>query len=121
MQGVEETRCGNDGGAMLIIVKDRDAHAFPQLRLHIEALRRLDVLKVDAAKGRLQRSDDAHQLVRIVLGDLQIEDVDAGELLEQATFALHHRLAGQRADIAEPEHRCAVGDHGDQVAARGQP
>ena len=50
---------------------------------------------------------------------LDVEHVDAGELLEQDRLALHHRLAGQRADVAEAEHRGAVGDHRDQIAPRG--
>ena len=47
---------------------------------------------------------------RILRVDLEVEDVDVGELLEQAGLALHHRLAGERADVAEAEHRGAVGD-----------
>ena len=58
--------------------------------------------------------------VRIVFGKLDVEDVDAGEFLEEAALALHHRLAGERADVAEAEHRGAVGDDGDEVAARRQ-
>ena len=50
---------------------------------------------------------------------LDVEHVDAGEFLEEDGLALHHRLAGERADIAEPEHGGAVGDDRDQVAARG--
>ena len=53
------------------------------------------------------------------LGELDVEHVDAGELLEQAALAFHHRLAGERADVAQAQHRGAVGDHADQVAARG--
>ena len=49
------------------------------------------------------------------LVDLDVEHVDAGELLEQHRLALHHRLAGERADGAEAEHRGAVGQHGDEV------
>ena len=59
-------------------------------------------------------------LVDVVGVDLDVEDVDAGEFLEQDRLALHHRLGGQRADGAEAEHGGAVGDDGDQVAARGQ-
>ena len=58
-------------------------------------------------------------LRRVLRVDLEVEDVDVGELLEQAGLALHHRLAGERADVAQPQHRGAVGDHRDQVAARG--
>ena len=43
--------------------------------------------------------------------------VDAAELLEQQRLALHHRQRGERAEVAEPEHRGAVGDDGDDVAS----
>ncbi len=51
--------------------------------------------------------------------DLDVEDVDAGEFLEQDRLALHHRLGRQRADIAEAEHGRAVGDDADEVGAAG--
>jgi len=85
--------------------------------LDVEALRRLDVFQVDATEGRLQRLDDAHNLVGIGGVDLDVEDVYVGEALKKQTLALHHRLAGQGADVAQAQHRRAVGDHGDQVAA----
>ena len=75
-----------------------------QPRLDLEAFRRLDVLEIDAAEGRLQRRDDVDDAVDLVGVDLDVEHVDAGEFLEQDRLALHHRLAGERADIAEPEH-----------------
>ena len=52
--------------------------------------------------------------------DLDIEHVDAGEFLEQDGLALHHRLGGERADIAETEHGGAVGDHADEILPGGQ-
>ena len=71
------------------------------------------------AEGRLERGDDVDQLLRIALVELDVEAVDAGELLEQHRLAFHHRLGGERADGAQAEHRGAVGHHGDQVGARG--
>ena len=112
-------RADDDGGAVLVVVEDRDLHALAQLALDVEALRRLDVFEVDAAERRLERGDDVDQLVRVGLVDLDVEHVDAGELLEQHALAFHHRLRRQRADIAQAQHRGAVGDHADQVAARG--
>ena len=38
--------------------------------------------------------------------------------LKRSAFALHHRLGGVGPDVAEPEHRGAVGDDRDQIAAR---
>ena len=96
-----------------------NAHAPAQLGLDGEAFGRLDVLQVDRAEGRLQRGDDIAEARRVVGIDLDVEHVDAGELLEQDGLALHHRLAGERADVAEAQHRGAVGDHRHQVAARG--
>ena len=53
------------------------------------------------------------------LRHLDVEDVDAGEFLEQNRLAFHHRLGRQRADRAEAQHGRAVGEHRDQVLARG--
>jgi hypothetical protein len=105
---------------VLVVVEHRDLHALAQLAFDIEAVGRLDVFEVDAAKGGLQRGDDVHQLVEVVLlVDLDVEHVDAGELLEQHALAFHHRLARQRADVAQAQHGRAVGDHRHQVAAAG--
>jgi hypothetical protein len=118
-QPVEQGGRTDDGGAVLVVVEDRDVHALAQLLLDVEALGRLDVFQVDAAQRGLQRRDDVDQLVGVTLGQFDVEHIDAGELLEQAALAFHHRLAGQRADVAQPQHRRAVGDHGHQVAAAG--
>src|ERR1700733_11007350 len=46
-----------------------------------------DVLEVDGAEGGLQARDDLHQLVRVLLIDLDIEDVDVGEFFEEDRLA----------------------------------
>src|SRR5262249_28433027 len=91
-----------------------------QLTLDDEALRRLDVLEVDAAEGRLEARDDVDELVRVALVHLDVEDVDPGELLEEHALAFHHRLRRQWPDRAEPQHRGPVRDDGHEVAAGGQ-
>ena len=105
---------------MLVVVEDRDLHPLAQLLLDVEALGRLDVLEVDAAESGLQRSDHVDQLVCIGFVDLKVEHVDAGKLLEQHGLAFHHRLGGQRADVAEAEHRGTVGNDTNQIAAGSQ-
>jgi hypothetical protein len=45
--------------------------------------------------------------------------VDAREVLEEHRLALHDRHRGAGADVAEAEHRGAVRDDGDRVAAAG--
>ena len=110
---------GDDGGAVLIVVEDRDLHGLPQLLFDVEALRRLDVLQVDAAEGGLQHLAGADDFLGIFGGQLDIEDVDIGEALEQHALAFHDRLAGQGADVAQAQHRRAVAHHRHQVALGG--
>ena len=115
--GVGHRGGDDDRRAVLVVVENRDLHALAQGALDLEALGRLDVLEVDAAEGRLQRRDHLDQLLRVFGVDLDVEDVDAGEALEEHGLALHHRLRGERADVAEPEHGGAVREHGDEVLA----
>ena len=104
---------------MLVVMEHRDLHAFAQLALDGEAFRGLDVFEVDAAEGGFQAGNDLDQLVRVGLVDFDVEDIQAGELLEQYRLAFHHRLGGERADVAQTQHGGAVGDHAHEVAARG--
>jgi hypothetical protein len=119
LEAVDDRSTDDDRRAVLVIVEHRNPHAFAQLALHIEALGRLDVFQVDAAEGRLERGDHLDQLVGVELVDFDVEHVDAGELLEQHRLAFHHRLGRKRTDIAEAEHRGAVGDDADQIATCG--
>ena len=115
---VEQAGARDDRGAVLIVVKHGDSHPLAELLLDLEARRRRDVLEVDPAERRLECGDDVAELVDVLLGDLEIEDIDVGELLEQARLALHHRLAGGGPDVAEAEDGGAVRDHRDEIAAR---
>ena len=117
VQRVDQAGGRDDRGAVLVVVEDRDVHQLAQPLLDDEALRRLDVLEVDAAEGRPEVAHAVDELVDVLGVDLEVDAVDVGEALEQDGLALHHRLAGQRADVAQAEHRGAVGDHRDQVAA----
>ncbi len=105
---------------MLVVMEHRDVHALAQLGLDVKTLRRLDVLKVDAAQRGLHGGDDVDQLVGVALGQFDVKHVDAGEFLEQAALAFHHRLGRQRADVAQAQDGRAVGDHPHEVAARGE-
>ena len=110
----------DDRRAVLVVVEHRDREPLAQLLLDVEALRRLDVFEVDAAEGGFQRGHDLDQLLLVVLGQLDVEDVDAGEFLEQDALAFHDRLGGQGADGAQAQHGGAVGHHRHQVGARGE-
>ena len=120
MQPIEDCSTDDDGGTVLIVMENRNLHPFAQFFLDVEALRRLDVFKIDTAESRLQRGDDFDQHVRIALLDFDVEHVNIGELLEQHALAFHHRLGCQRADRAKAKHGGAIGDDADQIGARSQ-
>ncbi len=104
---------------MLIVVEYRNLQPAAQPLLDVEALGRLDVFEIEAAKRGLEAGDNVHQLVRIALIDFDVENIDAGELLEQHTLAFHHRLGCQRSNCSQSQHGGAVGDHADQIAPCG--
>ena len=56
VQRVDQAGRRDDGGAVLVVVEDRDVHQLAQALLDDEAFRRLDVLEVDAAEGRARGS-----------------------------------------------------------------
>jgi hypothetical protein len=104
---VENAGRDDDGGAVLVIMEDRNVHDLAQLLFDLEAFGRLDVFQIDAAKGRLKRRNHADHAVHVRCVDLDIEDIDACEFLEQDRLALHHRLGGERTDVAKArEPRC---------------
>ena len=55
--------------------------------------------------------------VRILGVDAERERVHVRKLFKQHAFALHHRHAGLRADIAQAQHRRAVCDDGYRIPA----
>ena len=120
LERVDDRRRDDNRRAMLIVVEYRNAHAGLGLLLDLETFRTLDVLEIDAAERRLERDDDVDELVDVQFRDLNVEHVDAGEFLEQDRLAFHHRLGRERSDRSKAEHGRSVGQHRDEILARGQ-
>ena len=116
VQRVDQAGGGDDRGAVLVVMEDRDVHQLAQALLDDEAFRRLDVFQVDAAEGRAEEAHAVDELVDVLGVDLEVDAIDVGEALEQDGLAFHHRLRGQRAEIAQAQHGGAVGDHRDEIA-----
>jgi hypothetical protein len=116
---VDQPRRGDDCSAVLVVVKDRDVHPLTQSLFNDEAGRSRNVLEVDPAKGRLEQLHRVDEPLRVLGRDFDVDCVDVGEAFEEHRFAFHHRLGGERAQIAEAEDRRAVGDHSDEVALAG--
>ena len=119
VQGVDQPGGGDDRGAVLVVMKDRDVEQFAQPLLDDEAFRRLDVFEIDAAKSRVQIAHAIDKGVDVARVDFEIDRIDIGKALEQRRLAFHDRLCRERPKIAETEHRGAVRDHGDEIALRG--
>ena len=83
LERVEQRGAGDDRRAVLVVVEDGDLHRLPQRLLDVEAVGRLDVLEVDAADGGLEELAELDDVVGDLGADLEIEDVDVGELLEE--------------------------------------
>ena len=119
MRGVDEAGGGDDGGAVLVVVEDRDVHQLAQALLDDEALGRLDVLQIDPAEGGAEEAHRVDELVRVLGVDAEVHAVDIGEALEEGDLAFHHRLGGERAEVAQAQHRRAVRDHRHEIALGG--
>ncbi len=119
VKGVDQAGRGDDRRAVLIVVEHRDVHQLAQALLDDEAAGRPDVLEIDPAEGRAEQAHAVDEGVDVLGVDLEVDRVDVGEALEQDRFALHHRLGGERAEIAEAEHRRAVRDHRHEIALGG--
>ena len=119
VERVEQAGRRDDRGAVLVVVEHRDVEQLAQPLLDDEALRRLDVLEVDAAPAFAEQLHAIDDLVGVLGRDFEVDGVDVGEALEQHRLAFHHGLGGQRAAVAEPEDGGAVGDDGDEVAFDG--
>jgi hypothetical protein len=113
---VDQAGRGDDRGAVLVVVEHRHVDQLPEALLDHEALGRLDVLEVDPAEAARQQPHAVDERVDVARVDLQVDRVDVGEPLEEDRLALHHRLGGQGAQVAQPQHGRAVRDHGHQVA-----
>ncbi len=102
MQRIHQAGGGDDRGAVLVVMEDRDVEQFAQALLDDEAFRRLDVLEIDAAPAlaeQLHAIDESRPGSSD--GDFEIDGIDVGKALEQHRLAFHHRLGRERAAIAE--------------------
>ena len=119
LEGVDEAGEGDAGGALLVVVPDRDLALLAQRVEDAEALGLGDVFEVHAAEPGLHELDELDELVRVLGVDHERKAVDAAEVLVEQALALHHRQAGLGADVAHAEHARAVGDDGHRVPLVG--
>ena len=93
---------------------------FLQPALDFKAARRGDVFEIDAAERAGNQADCLHDFIHILGADANRERIHTGKRLEQRTFALHHRHARFRPDIAQTKNCGSIRNNGDQIRASGQ-
>ena len=116
LKGIQQSGTRNNRRPVLVVVHHRNVAFRLQCLLNLEAFRRLDVLKVDSTERRSKRLHYFYEFFRILLVDLYVKTVKPGKNFKQQRFSLHHRLSRLRTDIAQAEHRRAVGNHCYKVA-----
>ncbi len=104
---------------MLVVVHHGDVHFGFEACFDFKAFGGFDVFEIDAAECRAEGLDDGDEFFGVFLVDFDVVAVESGENLEEQSLTLHDRFAGQRADVAEAEHGCAVGYYGHKVAFVG--
>ena len=104
---------------MLVVVHHRYVKALLQPFLNVKAFGCLDVFKVDASESGRYALYGLAEFLRVFLGHLDVEHVDAAVYLEQQALALHHRLSAYGPYVAEAQHGGAVAYHGHKVALVG--
>ena len=103
---------------MLVVMEHGNVEGFLQLVFDVKALRRLDVLKVDAAIGGGDQLADLHDVFDFLARDADGDRIHTCKALEQDGLSFHDRKTCPRADVAKTQDRGAVGDDGDHVALR---
>ena len=77
VQRVLGCRADDDGGSVLVVVKNRDIHPFAAQLFDDKTIRGLDVFQVDRPEGWFKRANDIGQLFGVGLVDLDVKAVDS--------------------------------------------
>ena len=118
-QRVQQRRRHHNGGAVLVVVEYGDVQPFLQHPLDLKAFRAADVLQIYPAEARGNQFHCPDHLSRVLGVQADGESVHPAKLFEQDRLALHHRQGRLGPDVAQPQHRRAVGHHGHQIALGG--
>src|SRR4029077_19088444 len=96
LAGVQKTGGGDDGGAVLVVVEDRDVEFVAQTALDDETLGALYVLEIDAAERGTDVADGGDEFFDVLRRHFDVDGIDVGEAFEENALAFHHRLGRHR-------------------------
>ena len=116
LKGVLQSGSRDDSRTVLVVVHHRDVESALQALLDIEALRSLDVLKVDTTECRCNLLHGLAEFLRVFFSYFDIENVDTAINLEQQSLTFHHWFTAHCANISQSEHGSTITDHSHKVA-----
>ena len=119
LEGIDESRQGDHGGAMLIIVKYGYRQDLLETLLYLKAARRTYVLQVDSAKDALYSGNCLHDDRWVLAAYRYGKGIYAREVLEQNGFSFHDRYGCQRPNISQAQDGSSVCYHGYDIALGG--
>ena len=100
---------------MLIVVEYRDIADFFESAFDFKASWRGNILQIHAAEASGYQGDGVYNGIHVVGAYAERNCVHVAEFLEEGAFALHNGHARLRTDIAQTQHRRAVGYYRDKV------
>ena len=117
----ELTRRGeeDDGGAVLVVVKDGDAEVL-QAVFDFETAGGRDIFEVDAAEDGSEGAHDADDLLGLLGVEAEWPRVDVRVFFKEESFALHDGNGSASSNVAEPKDGGAITDDRDGVALEGK-
>jgi hypothetical protein len=83
VKSIDQSGCGDDGSAVLVVMKDGNIEEFAQPLLDNEAFWRPDILEIDAAPALPQKLDAVDDFIRVLGRYFEIDGIDVGKALEQ--------------------------------------
>src|SRR2546425_2250242 len=104
LQGVDERGKYHHGGAVLIVMEDRNVEFFFEPVFYLETTWRGNVFQIYSAKAGRDCFHYANDLVRVFCVQTNREGIDAGEFLEEHRLPFHHRHCCRRTNVAQTKH-----------------
>ena len=115
LQRVNERGEYNNGGAVLIVMEDRNVEFFFEPVFYLETTWGGNVFQIYSAKAGRDCFHDANDLVRVFRVQTNREGIDAGEFLEEHRLSFHHRHCCRRTNIAQTKHGSSIRNDGYRV------
>ena len=119
MQRIDQPRRTDHGRAVLVVVEDRDVHLFLKALFDDETFRRLDVLKVNAAKTWPHQANGVNDFIGVLGVQLDVYGINVCETFEQNRLTLHHGLGRQRPQISHPQNGRTIRNYRYQITLGG--